>query len=203
MGVVHTGLLTTRYKADAVLLAALQTGAAVTGLSLFAFRKDSKYDLTAFGSSLFAGLLILLMSGVLAFFFKIRIPEVVMGGLGALLFSAFLVYDTQRIVGRGETQLDDRDYVLGAMDLYLVGKRGGNGWRDGRREETSTCLDGHEILNVAPASLSLHIFAHRLCTTHRTSPASSFISFVFLRTRMGANDRCQQPFHTTKYMLLR
>ncbi|TFJ82655.1 hypothetical protein NSK_006079 [Nannochloropsis salina CCMP1776] len=116
---VLIGLLTTRYKADAVLLAALQTGAAVTGLSLFAFRKDSKYDLTAFGSSLFAGLLILLMSGVLAFFFKIRIPEVVMGGLGALLFSAFLVYDTQRIVGRGETQLDDRDYVLGAMDLYL------------------------------------------------------------------------------------
>ena len=42
-----------------------------------------------------------------------------LGGFGALLFSVFLVYDTQRIVGGGETQLDDRDYCVGAMELYL------------------------------------------------------------------------------------
>lgn len=115
------GLITSRYRADAVLLAALQTATAVTGLSLFAFRKNPKYDLTAFGSALVSGLLILVMSSVFAFFLKVKVPEVVFGGFGALLFSLFLIYDTQRIVGGGATQMDDRDYVLGAMDLYLVG----------------------------------------------------------------------------------
>lgn len=116
---VIIGLITSRYRADAVLLAALQTATAVTGLSLFAFRKNPKYDLTAFGSALVSGLLILVMSSVFAFFLKVKVPEVVMGGFGALLFSLFLIYDTQRIVGGGATQMDDRDYVLGAMDLYL------------------------------------------------------------------------------------
>ena len=116
---VLIGLITSRYKADAVLLAALQTGAAVTGLSIFAFRKNKKYDLTAFGSTLFSGLLILFVSTLLATFFGIKLPDVVTGGFGALLFSAFLIYDTQRIVGGGETQLDDKDWVVGALDLYI------------------------------------------------------------------------------------
>jgi FtsH-binding integral membrane protein len=76
----------------------------------------------------------MLMSSVFAFFFKVKIPEVVVGGFGALLFSVFLIYDTQRIVGGGATQLDDRDYVLGAMDLYLVGGRRREGEREGGKE---------------------------------------------------------------------
>ena len=38
---------------------------------------------------------------------------------GALLFSAFIVHDTQLIVGGKKRQFDTNDYVLGAMSLYM------------------------------------------------------------------------------------
>jgi FtsH-binding integral membrane protein len=54
-------------------------------------------------------------------FFKIPIPDAAIGGVGALLFSIFIIYDTQMIVGgKGkERQLGDKEYIRGAMELYL------------------------------------------------------------------------------------
>jgi hypothetical protein len=39
--------------------------------------------------------------------------------VGALLFSAFIVHDTQLVVGGKKRQLNTSDYVLGAITLYL------------------------------------------------------------------------------------
>jgi hypothetical protein len=193
-----TGLITSRYKADAVLLAALQTAAAVTGLSLFAFRKNQKYDLTAFGSVLFSGLLIMLMSSVFAFFFKVKIPEVVMGGFGALLFSVFLIYDTQRIVGGGATQLDDRDYVLGAMDLYLVGGEGG-------RERGRVGRNGSERAAVPIRSRNTYIFPPfppslppSFLPRRRTSRASLFTCFESWLVRTGGSSSGETGTNTSR-----
>ena len=41
---------------------------------------------------------------------------------GALLFSVYIVYDTQRVVGgthQSQRQLDSRDWALGAITLYM------------------------------------------------------------------------------------
>ena len=116
------GLLASMHKAESVLLAAAQTGAVTLGLTLWALRnKNPKYDLTAFGSSLAAGLLLFVTSTILAAIFRFPMNDVLFGGMGAALFSLFLIYDTQRIVGgpNHAHQLDDRDWCLASMELYL------------------------------------------------------------------------------------
>lgn len=110
------------HKASAVLMAAGQAGAVTLGLSLFALlNKNRKYDLTSFGSALGGTLIIFVLSTILCTVFGFPLSEVAVGGFGAALFSLFLIYDLQRIVGGPghEQQLDDKDYVLGCMELYL------------------------------------------------------------------------------------
>lgn len=100
------------HKASAVLMAAGQAGAVTLGLSLFALlNKNRKYDLTSFGSALGGTLLIFVLSTVLCTVFGFPLSEVAVGGFGAALFSLFLIYDLQRIVGGPghEQQLDDKD----------------------------------------------------------------------------------------------
>lgn len=118
---VFIGSITAMYRASSVLLACGQAAVAVLGLTAYAFQKNPKYDLTAFGGTLASGMLIFASSVILSTLFKVPIPDAAMGGVGALLFSVFLVYDTQRVVGGSDkaTQLDDRDYVRGALELYL------------------------------------------------------------------------------------
>ena len=38
---------------------------------------------------------------------------------GVLLYSIYLIYDTQLIIGNKENRLDYDDYILGALMLYL------------------------------------------------------------------------------------
>jgi FtsH-binding integral membrane protein len=119
---VLIGLLASMHKASAVLLAAAQAGAVTLGLSLFALlNKNRKYDLTAFGSALGGTLLIFVISTILCTVFRFPLNEVMVGGFGATLFSLFLIYDLQRVVGGPghEHQLDDRDWVNGCVEIYL------------------------------------------------------------------------------------
>uniref|UniRef100_A0A1I8FNY9 LFG1 protein n=1 Tax=Macrostomum lignano TaxID=282301 RepID=A0A1I8FNY9_9PLAT len=48
-----------------------------------------------------------------------RLLDCVYGGVGALVFSIFLVYDTQQVVGGRKYELSPEEYVSGAMQLYL------------------------------------------------------------------------------------
>jgi len=126
----------------------------------------------------------MLMSGVFAYFLKVKIPEVVMGGFGALLFSVFLIYDTQRIVGGGATQLDDRDYVLGAMDLYLVGGRGREGGREGTFGDRMHAALSIKFALTSPPSLPPSLFLH-----HRTSRVFSSTCFGSWPVRTGGSSK--------------
>lgn len=119
---VLIGLLASMHKASAVLLAAAQAGAVTLGLSMFALlNKNRKYDLTAFGGALAGMLLIFVISTILCTLFNFPLNEVLVGGFGAALFSLFLIYDLQRVVGgpTHERQLDDKDWVMGCMEIYL------------------------------------------------------------------------------------
>mmetsp|Transcript_14988 Transcript_14988/g.29175 ORF Transcript_14988/g.29175 Transcript_14988/m.29175 type:complete len:280 (-) Transcript_14988:484-1323(-) len=90
------------------------------GLMLFAWQ--TKYDFTGWGPYLLVALLVLLVFGlVLIFIEESRTTYLIFAWLGVTLFSMFLVYDTQLIIGgknrRYELGIDD--YVLGALSLYL------------------------------------------------------------------------------------
>ena len=56
---------------------------------------------------------------ILLWFTDIPWLQRVVGAFGVLIYSMFLVYDTQLILGRGEMMLMVDDYVFGALRLYV------------------------------------------------------------------------------------
>ena len=88
------------------------TTVAFCGLSVFAM--NTKRDFTTWGKMLFITLIVLLVAMLLNLFFKSPIFQVALSCVSAVLFSAYILYDTQNIIrGNYETPIE------GAVDLYL------------------------------------------------------------------------------------
>lgn len=93
-------------------LALLTTGAAFFGLS--AYVHTTKKDFSYMGGFLFIALLGLIVVSVVSMFVQIPGLRLVLAYVSALLFSAFILYDTSRIVNGNET-----NYVMATVSLYL------------------------------------------------------------------------------------
>ena len=106
-----------RYDSATVMIAAAVTAAAVVGLTIYAFKTDS--DFTVLGGVLFAALLILLVASVIAIFVHNRWLQLVIACLGAIIFSIYIVFDTQLIIGKHQYSLSIDDYIWAAMMLYI------------------------------------------------------------------------------------
>lgn len=101
---------------EIVLTAALMTLAVVVGLTIYAFK--TKTDFTLLGSLLFIFSAIMLVFGIVIIFTDNNILHLIYSGVGVFLFSIYLVYDTQLIVGNHTLKLGVDDYILGAIMLY-------------------------------------------------------------------------------------
>lgn len=111
------GVICSTYTGSSVLLAVVATGFVVGGLTLFA--ATTKSDFTGMGAYLFAALLVLLIFGLFCMLFSSPIMHKIYCCFGILLFSFYLIYDTQMIMGKGELRLGVDDYVFAALQLYL------------------------------------------------------------------------------------
>ena len=88
------------------------TTVAFGGLSVFAM--NTKRDFTTWGKMLFITLIVLLVAMLMNLFFQSPIFQVALSCVAAVLFSAYILYDTQNIIrGNYETPIE------GAVDLYL------------------------------------------------------------------------------------
>jgi FtsH-binding integral membrane protein len=127
------GCLTTLYKSESVLMVTLMTAVLVASLTLYAV--FTKHDFTGCGPYLY-GCLLAMNSFVLVMFIfmlcGIPIPSGVhlfYSALCVVLFSVYLIHDTQMIVGaaspfgniggqrRHEYSVDD--YIMAAFQLYM------------------------------------------------------------------------------------
>lgn len=96
------------------------TAALVLGLTLFSFQ--TKIDFTGIGMYLFGACWILFLFGILAAVFLSQqwpIIHTVYSGLMALLFSMFLIYDTQQILGGKKYQISPEEHVYASIQLYI------------------------------------------------------------------------------------
>jgi len=118
MGVM-VGVATTQFTAVSVLQIVALTGIIVFGLMLFAMQ--TKYDFTGLGPYLFCGLIFLMLFGFVLIFVQSDTARYIRAVIGALLFSVYIIYDTQLIVGgrNKKYQLNVDDYVFGALALYM------------------------------------------------------------------------------------
>ncbi|EAJ5693807.1 Bax inhibitor-1/YccA family protein [Campylobacter fetus] len=90
----------------------LMTAVAFGGLTVFAF--NTKKDFSAMGKMLFITLIVIVVASLLNLFFQSALLATVIAAIGAILFSAYILYDTQMIIRGGYDSP-----VLAAVALYL------------------------------------------------------------------------------------
>lgn len=103
-----------------VLMAVGITAALCLGLTLFSFQ--TKIDFTGIGIYLFAASWILFLFGILAVIFFARnypIVHTVYSALIAILFSFFLIYDTQQIMGGKKYEMNPEEHIYASIVLYI------------------------------------------------------------------------------------
>merc|ERR1712087_186436 len=108
------------HNAEWVLMAIGITAALCLGLTLFSFQ--TKIDFTGMGMYLFAACWILFIFGILAIIFLAKnwpVVHTVSSALMALLFSAFLIYDTQQIMGGKKYEISPEEHVYASIQLYI------------------------------------------------------------------------------------
>jgi len=107
------------YKLSTLLLAGLSTLGIFSGLSLYAVQ--TKYDYTDKGGYLLAALLGFIIFGFFISFTHYHVSSIIYSSVGSLIFSFYIVYDTQLIVGGENRQImfHKDEYVLAAVSLYL------------------------------------------------------------------------------------
>ncbi|KZT57781.1 regulatory protein [Calocera cornea HHB12733] len=111
---VTIGAAVAYYDQVVVMQALLITVGVFFGLTLFTLQ--SKYNFDSMGPFLFAGLMVLVFSGLVHIFIPFsKGIDLAYGIGGALLFSGYIVYDTHLINRR----LSPDEYIWGAIALYL------------------------------------------------------------------------------------
>jgi len=113
------GTITARYSADEVMMAVGVCAAITLGLTVFAFQ--TKIDFTAMGGCLLAVLICFIIFGLIAAFFPAsRTVRLVYASIGCIIFSLYIVYDTQLMVGGSHKySLSPEEYVFASLNLYL------------------------------------------------------------------------------------
>jgi len=113
------GTITARYDIDEVMMAVGACAAITLGLTIFAFQ--TKIDFTAMGGVLLAVLICFILFGLIAAFFpQSRTLKLVYASIGCIIFSLYIVYDTQLMVGGSHKySLSPEEYVFASLNLYL------------------------------------------------------------------------------------
>ena len=113
------GVTSSYYNTDSLLLAGGATSVVTLGLTLYAFQ--TKYDFTSFGPYLLSLLLVLIFAGIMSSFIKSSIYNLIYSSIGAILFSFYIIYDTQLIIGgkHKKYQFSEDEFVFAALTLYL------------------------------------------------------------------------------------
>lgn len=109
--------ITSFYEPEIVLAAAVLTAAVVVGLTVYAL--TTKTDFTYCGGAMWAFFFVVLSCTVLSFCLRGRVAQVWISGLLIFIFSFYIIYDTQLIIGNHELKLEIDDYVFAAMMLYI------------------------------------------------------------------------------------
>lgn len=107
-------VVTSFYESRIVIQALVLTMGLFIGLTLFACQ--TKYDFTSWIPYLFGALWFLVLFGFMAMFFNMGSKmELVYGALGALIFSAYILVDTQLIMRHYHVE----EEIAAAISLYL------------------------------------------------------------------------------------
>lgn len=109
--------ITSGYSASVVLFAVALTLVTVATLTVYASR--TKSDITVYGGVLYVCLMLIIFGSLLTWVFHIPLFELLLTVLSLVLFSIYLVYDIQLLLGNKQKKFSEDDYILAAMNIYL------------------------------------------------------------------------------------
>ena len=102
------------FETSDVIVALILTVAVTVGLTIYAIR--TKTDFTYCGGFLFAFSFLIVFT--VAFYFWIRVT-VFWIMIGIFIYSLYIIYDTQLIIGKVGCEYNIDDYCLAALNLYI------------------------------------------------------------------------------------
>lgn len=112
------GVVATQYDPTAVIMALGLTALISVVLSLYAMQ--TKVDYTAMGGFLLICVLILVVFSLVTLFFRSLLMMMIYCSIGVLMYSIFLIYDTQLMMGGNHAySISPDEYVFAALNLYI------------------------------------------------------------------------------------
>lgn len=113
------GAISSTYDVEEVAVAVGITAVICLGLTLFAFQ--TKIDFTMKSGAMMVVLLGFMVFGLLMIWFHSRILRILYATIGAIIFSCYLVIDTQMLIGgpRHKLRASIDDAIFVALQLYL------------------------------------------------------------------------------------
>lgn len=112
------GMISVRFSQETIFFAVVITAVITAGLTLFAFQTTC--DFTVFGGALCVGIIVLFVFSIICLIFPSKMFMLVISCVGALLFSMYIVYDTQMMIGGDHKySISPEDYVFATLNLYL------------------------------------------------------------------------------------
>merc|ERR1711935_856447 len=113
-----TGVITCYYDTKAVLLAAATTASVVAFVTCMTFY--SKFDITKFWYIIILSPFVSLIMWFVAFLTGSPAMIAVYCGVGVVIFTIYLAYDTKMIMGGGRIELSPDDWIFAVVQLYVA-----------------------------------------------------------------------------------
>ncbi|KAK9843008.1 hypothetical protein WJX74_005555 [Apatococcus lobatus] len=111
------GVITSFADREALVSAFVITAAVVGFVATLAFATD--IDFTKFGGILAIVTWAFLVGIIIAAFWHTRIVYLVISVIGAIIFSLYLLYDLQMLMGGKTQELSPDEYIFASMTIYL------------------------------------------------------------------------------------
>lgn len=89
-------------------------GTAIVFATMASIATTSKRDFSGLSSWLFAGVIVILLAAVANIFLQMPALQIVISAIAVVIFSAYILFDLQRIINGGET-----NYITATLAIYL------------------------------------------------------------------------------------
>lgn len=110
---VMVGVVVTFYTVASVIQAFALTCAVTVALTIYTFQ--TKRDYTHWGAALFSFLWVIILAGFMQIFLQSEMVDLAIAVGGAVLFSLFIIFDTQMIMHK----VSPEEYIHASINLYL------------------------------------------------------------------------------------
>uniref|UniRef100_A0A3B3UUX0 Transmembrane BAX inhibitor motif containing 1 n=1 Tax=Poecilia latipinna TaxID=48699 RepID=A0A3B3UUX0_9TELE len=115
------GTVSSYYETKAVIIAMGITGVVCIAVTVFCFQ--TKVDFTSCGGFLCIAAVLLMIIGIVTSivlsFQYVPWLHMLYAAIGAVVYTLFLVYNTQLLIGNRELAISPEEYIYGALSLYV------------------------------------------------------------------------------------